>query len=186
MSADDMLGILAAADPSAAFRAWAKRRERSEVFNDDLDSAVPIDLDPLRRFDLQATFLHRIRRRARILAQMRANLQRPVWGRQTLEWRLKGLVGVQAVAERLVRDVAGANGQADEALLTLADFLIVLRQVDYQPDDGAMSKDEFREVYDAFLRELARALRRDVEVHRERLSREPVAFWERVVKRCLA
>ncbi|MGH9346992.1 MAG: hypothetical protein ACRD26_06965 [Vicinamibacterales bacterium] len=66
MSADDMPGILAAADPSAAFRAWAKRHERSEVFDDDLDSATPIDLDPLRRFDLQATFLHRIRRRARI------------------------------------------------------------------------------------------------------------------------
>ena len=117
---------------------------------------------------------------------MRANLQRPVWGRQTLEWRLKGLVGVQAVAERLVRDVAGANGQVDEALLTLADFLIVRREVDYQTSDGAMSRDEFHEVYDAFVRELARTLRRDVEAHRERLSQGPSEFWERVVKRCLA
>ena len=80
MSADDMLLILAAADPSAAFRAWAKRQQPSDSFDTDLDSATPVDLDPLRRYDLQATFLHRIRRRARILAQLRSNLQRPVLG----------------------------------------------------------------------------------------------------------
>ena len=186
MSAEDMLGILAAADPSAAFRAWAKSRERSTGFDDDLDSATPIDLDPLRRFDLQATFLHRIRRRARVLAQLRANLQRSAWGRQALEWRLRGFVGVQAVAERLLRDVATANGEADEALLALADFLIVLREVDYEPAEGALSRTEFHEVYDTFLRELVRKLGHEVEAHRGLLSEEPAEFWNRVVKRCLA
>jgi hypothetical protein len=186
MTADDMLGILAAADPSAAFRAWAKRHERSDVFDDDLDSASPVDLDPLRRFDLQATFLHRIRRRARVLGQMRANLQRPVWGRQALEWRLRGLVGVQAVADRLARDVAGTRGEPDEALLTLADFLIVLREVDYQPEHGALSAEEFHAAYTPFLRELARTLGRAVDQQSALLSAQPLAFWERVAKRCLA
>ena len=169
-----------------AFRAWAKSREHSTGFDDDLDSATPIDLDPLRRFDLQATFLHRVRRRARVLAQLRANLQRSAWGRQALEWRLRGFVGVQAVAERLVRDVATANQEADEALLTLADFLIVLREADYEPAEGALSRTEFYEVYDTFLRELARKLGREVEAHRRLLSEEPAEFWKRVVKRCLA
>ena len=63
MSADDMLWILAATDPSAAVRAWAGRQQSSDLFEADLDSASPIDLDPLRRYDLHATFLHRIRRR---------------------------------------------------------------------------------------------------------------------------
>ena len=154
MSADDMLWILAAADPSAAFRAWAKRQQPSDLFDTDLDSATPIDLDPLRRYDLQATFLHRIRRRARILAQLRSNLQRPVWGRQALEWRLRGLVGVEPLADRLVRELAGADGAADEALLTLADFLIVLREVDYQPSDGRLPKAEFERIFRPFLSEL--------------------------------
>jgi hypothetical protein len=52
---------------------------------------------------LQTTFLHRIRRRARILAQLRSNLQRPVWGPLALEWRLRGIVGVEPLADRLVR-----------------------------------------------------------------------------------
>ena len=151
MSADEMLRVLAAADPSAAFRAWASRQQTSDTFDTDLDSATPSDLDPLRRHDLQATFLHRIRRRARMLAQLRSNLQRPVWGRQALEWRLRGMIGIETFAERLVRELDSTDGPADEGLLTLGDFLIVLREVDYQPSAGSLTKPEFEEVFRPFL-----------------------------------
>ena len=184
MSADDMLLILAAADPSAAFRAWARRQQPSQLFDTDLDSATPIDLDPLRRYHLEATFLHRIRRRARILAQLRANLQRPVWGRQALDWRLRGLIGVEPLADRLVGEFVRADGPVDEALLTLADFLIVLREVDYQPSDGALPKAEFEKVFRPFLRELADRLGRQIGPYRGRMSDDLMRFWERVVEQC--
>ena len=184
MSADDMLWILAAADPSAAFRAWAKKQQPSDLFDTDLDSATPIDLDPLRRYDLEATFLHRIRRRARILAQLRSNLQRPVWGQQALEWRLRGLVGLEPLADRLARELANADGTADESLLALADFLIVLHEVDYQPSDGSLPKVEFEKIFRPFLIELAERLRQQVNAHRGRMCEELMYFWERVVDRC--
>jgi len=184
MSADDMLWILAAADPSAAFRAWAKRQQPADLFDSELDSATPIDLDPLRHYDLQATFLHRIRRRARVLAQLRSNLQRDVLGRQALEWRLRGLIGIEPLAERLVRAFVNANGSADEALLTLADFFIVLREVDYQPSDGALPRPEFEKIFRPFLSELAGKLSQQIKPHQERISDELVKFWERVVEQC--
>lgn len=183
MTADEMLGILAASDPGAAYRAWAKDQQPGDYAEDELDSAVPVDLDPLRRYDLHATFLHRIRRRARVLAQLRANLQRPVLGRQALEWRLRGLVGIEALAERLVRDLANANGSTDEALLTLADFLIVLREVDYEFSDGSLKKEEYNEVFLPFLKDLAKNLDRKASVYRERISDDLWQFWERVVSR---
>ena len=184
MSADDMLWILAAVDPSAAFRAWARDQQSSEYFDADLDSATPVDLDPLRRHDLQATFLHRIRRRARILAQLRANLQRPVWGRQALEWRLRGMIGVQALADRLVREIAAAAEMADEALLTLADFLIVLREVDYEPAAGCLSKSEFDEEFRPFLSDLARDLQAQIAALQVNVSPELMGFWRRVLEQC--
>lgn len=184
MTADDLLAILAASDPSAAFRAWSRRHHKSDLYDDELDSATPIDLDPLRRYDLQSTFLHRVRRRARVLALMRANLQRPVWGRQALEWRLRGMVGIQALAHRFVRDLAQANGAVDEALLTLADFLIVLREVDYQPQDGAITSNEFERTFRPFLVDLVQDLRGKVETHRGQVSADLWAFWERVAKQC--
>ena len=183
MTADDMLLILAASDPSAAFRIWAKHQKLPDDFDPDLDSGTPIDLDPLRRHDLEATFLHRVRRRARVLAQLRSNLQKPVCGRQTLEWRCRGLIGIEPLAERLVRDFENAN-DTDEALLTLADFMIVLREVDYETEDGALPKREFDAIYRPFLRELAGGLGRRVSAQRDRVSAEMREFWERVVKQC--
>lgn len=184
MSADDLLWMWSTTDPGAAFRAWAKRQQPSEGFDSELDSVTPIDLDPLRRYDLATTFLHRVRRRARVLAQLRANLQRPVWGRQALEWRLRGLVGVEVLANRLAKDLAEANNSAGEALLTLADFLMVLREVEYQPNEGSLPKAEFNEVYRPFLRELVEKLCPLVEVNRVRVSDDLMKFWDRVVKLC--
>jgi hypothetical protein len=183
MTADDMLMILAAADPSAAFRVWAKKQS-SENFDPDLDSATPADLDPLRRYDLKATFLHRVRRRARILAQVRANLERPIYSRQALEWRLSGLLGVEALADRFVRDVRNSNRQVDEALLTLADFLIVLREVSYESAAGAISPEEFKLEYDSFLKLLAIKIRSQVEAESKQTSADLITFWERVLKTC--
>jgi hypothetical protein len=186
MSADDMLQILAATDPSAAFRTWARRQKPPEGFDGDLDSATPIDLDPLRRYNLQETFLHRIRNRARVFAQLRANLQRPVWGRQALEWRLRGLVGIEPLAELYLREFLEAGPRADETLLTLTDFLIVLREVEYQPAEGMLTKAEFGKTYQAFLRGLAVKLRERVATQRTLVSEDMSRFWDRVVERCVS
>jgi hypothetical protein len=184
MSADDMLWILAATDPSAAFRAWAKRHRTPDLFDPDLDSATPIDLDPLRRYDLQATFLHRIRRRARILTQLRSNLQRPVMGHQALEWRLRGMVGIEPLAQCFVREYVNADGASNEALLVLADFIIVLCEVDYQPSNGSLPKKEFEKVYRTFLRELADKLESQIDFQSGNISEDVRYFWERVLDRC--
>ncbi len=184
MSADDMLFILAASDPSAAFRAWAKNQRPSDVFDEELDSATAPDLDPLRRYDLGTTFLHRVRRRARILAQLRANLQRPVWSRQALQWRLRGLIGVEALANRLVKEFEIARDAPGEFLLTLADFLMVLREVDYQTEEGALQKDDFESVYRPFLKGLSASLNAKVGGCTDGLAEDLLGFWNRVVEQC--
>jgi hypothetical protein len=184
MSADDMLWILAAVDPSAAFRAWAKQQQPTDPFDADMDSATPVDLDPLRRYDLQTTFLHRIRHRANVLAQLRANLQRPVASSESLAWRMRGMIGIEPLAERLAMELARNEAAADEALLTLADFMIVLREVDYQPAGGSLSRKAFDDVFQLFLGELAEKLERLIEPHVDRISTEVMNFWKRVVKRC--
>lgn len=186
MSADDMLMILAASDPGAAFRVWTRRRRTDEPFDDDLDAAIPSDLDPLRRYDLRSTFLHRIRSRARVLAQLRQNLQRPAWSIQSLRWRLEGFIGVKPLAERLVQDVAAADGRVDEAVLTLADFLIVLREVEYEPAEGALPKDQFKQVFHSFLRDLVVRLDEQMRGCRERIGKDMLGFWDRVIQRCRA
>ncbi len=184
MTADDMLLILAASDPSAAFRAWARKQRQEKSFDEELDAAIPPDLDPLKRYELKSTFLRRVRSRARILAQLRHNLQRPVWNTQALQWRLEGFLGIRPLAERMLREVTEEDGSSDEALLTLADLVILLREVAYEPVDGSLSKQKFQEVYDSFLVRLVEELNSQVHGHRHRVGRDLQRFWERVVQRC--
>lgn len=186
MTADDMLIVLAATDPGAAFRAWAARQPESGTADDELDTAVPADLDPLQRFDVQVTFLHRVRRRARILAHMRANLERPVSSHRALEWKLRGLIGLEPLADRLVRELSHVEVDRDETLLRLADFLIVLSDVNYVPDGAGLSREDFDSLFRPFLRELSGRLREQVAALSDTMSDEPRQFWERVVARCLA
>ncbi|MGE0466424.1 MAG: phospholipase D-like domain-containing protein [Steroidobacteraceae bacterium] len=184
MSADDMLAILAAADPSAAFRAWSSRHERSDEQEPGIDDATPTDLNPLRRHDIRETFLHRIRRRARVFAQMRVNLERPVWGRQQLEWRLHGMIGIEPLAQRYAREVENVSGDKGEALLTLSDLLMVLQEVDYKSTNGAMARDEFEAVYRPFLMTLAQQLDANVSTFGSTIDPEILGFWGRVVSQC--
>lgn len=183
MTLEQMLVILAASDPSAAFRAWARTQGKSDLFDDDLDSAVPPDLDPLRAYDLQTTFLHRVRRRARVLAQLRANLEHPVASLSALEWRLRGLIGIEALALKVANDVA-TRPSVDEALLTLADLLVVVSEVQYQPVSGSLPRTTFDRVFKQFLGDLSQDLERRVSSRLSDVSTEALGFWHRVLTRC--
>lgn len=194
MTADEMLAILAATDPGAALRIWERRRRLgiTGVYDPDLDSATPIDLDPLSRYRLSTTFLHRVRRRARIMAQLRLFIEKPAISVQSLEWRLRGLIGIEPLAHKFAAEfdaastTATSGGDPREAFLTLADLLIVLREARYVNQDGAILKPQFEKTYRPFVRDLAAHLDNTVRPRLPALPEDMSAFWNRVVERCQA
>jgi hypothetical protein len=186
MTVQDLLYILAASDASAAFRAWARQRGTDSEFDDELDSAVPPDLDPLRRYNLQDTFLRRVRRQARLLAAVRHNLQRPVWSEQALQWRLSGMIGVQRLAERMAQGLCGESGQASEAVLSLADLLLMLGDVEYRESQTAMSRRDFNRFFKQFLTRLVADLDGRIDACGSQISSDVRQFWSRVRRRYLA
>ena len=185
MSADDLLMILAASDPGAALRVWTKTLHQSEDgFDEDLDSAEPADLDPLRAYSLANTFLHRIRNRARIFARLRQNLERPARTKQSLLWRLEGFIGVKALAERLCAEAMTRSTNAEEALLSLIDFIILLREVNYSDELGTVTREQFDGIYRPFLADLVRFLDQSVQSDSARFGEDLLAFWGRTIKQC--
>jgi hypothetical protein len=192
MTADEMLAIIAASDPGAALRAWERLRSKGSLdgFDPELDSASPGHLDPLNRYSLATTFLHRVRRRARVMAQMRRAIERPVVSIQALEWRLRGLIGIEQLANRFAAEFEAASTVASsptdprEALLTLADLLIVLGGATYVGEEGTLAKSQFERVYRPFLRDLASQLDAAVGSRRAELPADLTAFWDRTVQEC--
>jgi hypothetical protein len=90
----------------------------------------------------------------------------------------------EPLADRLVAELANANGASDESLLAIADFLIILHEVDYQPSDGSLPKAEFEKVFRSFLKELAEKLWQKIDAHRDSVSADVTTFWKRVEERC--
>ena len=186
MTAQDLLFILAASDVSGAFRAWARQRASESDFDEELDTAVPADLDPLRRYNLQDTFLRRVRRQALLLAGMRHNLERPVWSEQALQWRLSGLIGVERLANRLTKGITSENGGASEAVLNLADLLMMLSEVEYRESETALSRRKFNRQYKKFLKELTDELDRQIKDMKQEIPHDVRQLWSRVQARVKA
>jgi hypothetical protein len=187
MTADDMLAIIAASDPGAALRAWARRHQPDDpTIDPDLDAATPIDLDPLSRYRLTDTFLHRVRTRAHVMADLRRFVERPAATEQMLDWRLRGLIGIRPLAEKFAAELETSAPDRDprEALLTLADLLIVLREARYEPAEGAISRQRFTKIYQAFLAGLAADLDDRVRPRLVLVGADITAFWTSVVERC--
>lgn len=184
MSADQMLLILCADDIGAALRHWSVKERKSLGLDDDLDTAEPTDLDPLRQYDLQATFLRRVRARARILKQLRQKLQQPVGSLRSLHWRLEGFVGVRPLTDRMVSEVLAATDRPDEALLNLADLFVLLLEVDYHANEKPLVRKEFEAVYLPFLSQLAADADDQISEHHQKFGEEIFAFWKRIVERC--
>lgn len=182
MTADEMLMILAASDPGAAFRVWARIQQDDSAFDEDLDSCENPDLDPLRRYDLRATFLRRIRNRARVLAKLRLNLQQPVATPSSLRWRLEGFIGVKALTQRLLAELT-CTAAIDEAVLNLSDLMIVLMEVKYESADGRLSQTDFDLIYGPFLIELISEADQLVQQQMSHIGKQVSGFWARVVER---
>ncbi len=184
LTAEEMLRLLAASDPGAALRSFARRRGKVDGFDSELDDAVPIELDPLRRYDLGQTFLHTIRRRARLFARYRTNLQGPVLSQQALTSRLEGLLSAQALVSRFVSEMSLGTQDPDRNLLVIADLLLVLADVDYQETPNALSRKEFMAVYRPFLKQLATDLNTTLLSEETAHSSEVRSFFEAATARC--
>jgi hypothetical protein len=103
-----------------------------------------------------------------------------------LEWRLRGLIGIRPLAEKFFREFETFAPDRDprEALLTLADLLIVLREARYEAADGALSRQRFTKLYQAFLMDLAADLDVRVQPRLATVGPDVSAFWNSVVERC--
>lgn len=184
MTADDMLRVLATTDPGAALRVWAAGRDVRDEFDPDLDATTVADLDPLRRYDLGQTFLHQVRRRARLFAHYREQLARPVWSVQGLDSRLTGLLSAKALAERFEQECRATGSAPAEEVLVLGDLLMALSDVQYRPVEGSLTKAAFDGRFRPFMTQLATDLDLRLAEVLSGSADDIRGFWRAVVGRC--
>jgi hypothetical protein len=132
---DVLIDILTSAKPlHRAMEAWLRRQREK--------SAGPQQpaLDPLKRVDTSAFLLQRTRRVSDALTALRHRLQRPTASEQALAWRLRGPVGVLAVAQAIVKEAKSEH----ERCFLLTELCLELARVRPQTSPGALSPQHVR------------------------------------------
>lgn len=118
LTLEELLEILSSTRSlPVAVTAVLRRRKRS--------SAGGIELDPLKRFDSQATLLRRTKRVAAALDRLKERLERPALTRDAFEWRLKGAIGPMRLADAFAREATLPG----EARFYLAELALALGRV---------------------------------------------------------
>jgi len=148
-----LIEILTSAKPlQLAIARWLrhKRAEREAG-----DTGETLSIDPHKRVDTSAFLLQRTRRVSWALTALRERLQRPVVSEPALEWRLRGPVGVQALANAIARE---AKSEAEKCFL-LTELCLELGRVRPQEAPGSLSRQKVK----AALREIVVDIRAGID-----------------------
>lgn len=119
----------------------------------DRKSIVPapgkeVVVDPHRKVDTSNFLLRRVRRLSHALEGLHERLQRPVFTRDALRWRLHGPFGPLALARRL------ADNEGQGAAFMIAEVALTVRHVDLVPLEQALGREHLRGEIDGVLAEL--------------------------------
>lgn len=125
-----LIDILTSAKPlHRALQSWLRRQKDGQRGN---GGTV---MDPHKRVDTSAFLLQRTRRVSDALTALRRRLERPVVSEQALIWRLRGPVGVMALAQALKKEARSEH----ERCFLLTELCLELRRVKPETAPGSLS-----------------------------------------------
>jgi hypothetical protein len=155
---DVLIEVLTSARPlHKALQRWLRRRQERRQ-----DETATL-LDPHKRVDTSGFLLQRTRRVSDGLRALRQRLERPVVSEQALAWRLRGPVGVMALAQAIAKD---AHSDEERNFL-LTELCLELSRVKPQTAPGNLSASRVR----ASLSNLTKEIRETISM--ESLARVP-------------
>jgi hypothetical protein len=142
---DVLIEILTSARPlHQALQRWLRQQqERQQV-------GAVITLDPHKRVDTSGFLLQRTRRVSDALRALRLRLERPVVSEQALAWRLRGPVGVLALAQALGKE---AHTDAERCFL-LTELCLELGRVRIATAPGSLPAKQVRVALDELVDEI--------------------------------
>jgi hypothetical protein len=150
---DVLVDILTSARPLhrvEGLRRYLARRASGLAGDEAGTAEVAPELDPHRRVDTTRFLLQRTRRVGWALTRLRERLEQPVMTREALDWRLRGPVGVVALADALIRE----RRSEEEAAFLIAELALELHRAVPRSAVGGLAAEEVRSA----LRQVAREL----------------------------
>lgn len=133
-----------------SLRRLLKKRGEGDPDNDGTDALI----DPHKRVDTSRFLLQRTRRVSWALGALRERLERPVMSAESLWWRLRGPVGVTALAQALEKE----SQSPEETAFMITELILELHRVRLQANSGYVEPDTIRESLGALSADLKKLI----------------------------
>jgi len=115
-------------------------------------------IDPHKRVNTSGYILQRTRRMSSALHALSERLSRPVYTKESLDWRLYGPVGVKALCNAMVKEVEKTHLEKgvkkEELLFFLTELAIEIGNIDPTISDNSLTKKEINDELKRFLKDL--------------------------------
>lgn len=126
---DVLIEILTSAKPlHQALERWLRKQQGNK------SQSSGVSLDPHKRVDTSSFLLQRTRRVSDALTGLRQRLEQPVVSEQSLEWRLRGPVGVLALGQAISKE---ARSEQERCFL-LTELCLELARVRPKESPGSL------------------------------------------------
>lgn len=144
LSLEILIDVLTSARPlHLVLKAYLKTQEGDSVKWEVLT-------DPHKRVDTSQFLLQRTRRVSWALAGLRERLERPTPSEESLDWRLRGPIGILALAKALKRE---ARSEEEVAFL-ISELVLELSRVQPKEATGCLSAQTVRQAINSLIPEL--------------------------------
>lgn len=129
-------------------------RLKGSAFQNGIDESI----DPHKRVDTSGYILQRTRRMSSAINSLRERLSKPVYTKESLDWRLYGPVGVKAFCDALVKEINKSQSslelQNEELLFFLAELALEIGNLQLQTYNNCIPEDDIKKEINAFLQNL--------------------------------
>jgi hypothetical protein len=134
-----LLAALASSRPLPAALEHELRRHLEQV-----GPSIPVELDPLKRFDSSGLLLQRTRQLSLALWRLEQRLSRPASSIDVIRWRFNGAIGPIAIADGLLKAADEPNGVEGEAHFLLAELALTIANIDWATVGASLDRAEVK------------------------------------------
>lgn len=143
---DILVQIMASVKPY--YKVIAEAERKKQIKNDT--ETISAELDPLKRNDSAEVLLKRTREISWALSQMRQRLENPFPTEESLEWRLRGPVGVIALKNAILKDVKNSV----ERDFLLVEIILELNRVKPKQEQNSITPERIRAQINLLIEEM--------------------------------
>jgi hypothetical protein len=134
LSLDILINIITSARPLyQIIRNWQRGKEHKEY-----KYSINEILDPHKKVDTSTFILQRTRKVSDALYGLKLRLERPVYTKESLYWRLYGPIGVKTIANAILKE--GRSG--DEKAFLLCETALEISRINYTESINSLQKSE--------------------------------------------